>query len=90
MRDRELRKLQIRHFAEKLQPIYEVLDWRWDDIGVPTVAHLETAIEDIIEKLKSSTGNDFVYNQGLVAEYKYLGGMVMLICELRIPGIEID
>lgn len=39
---------KIYKFAEKVQPIYSLIDWKWRNEGVPTVEQIVSTVKSLI------------------------------------------
>jgi len=55
---------EIHKFAVKIQPVYELLDWKWHD-GIPTVRRIEKCLQSLAKGFtkdisSSSTGGLFI------------------------------
>ena len=55
----EKEQIAFRKFAEKIQPVYELLKWTWHEEKVsPTVEQLTNLLIELLQDLRKNGGND--------------------------------
>ncbi len=57
----------VRKFAERVQPIYTLLNWEWggDFVVVPTVEIIEERISDLISQIREAGDTWYLGRGGL-------------------------
>lgn len=55
-------------FAEKIQPVYALLDWTWCSDTPPTVKEIAESLEEYVLYLKAHKETSWIGSGGLFAE----------------------
>lgn len=90
---RQLRD-QIDAFAERVQPIYEMLNWTWTSITpdgspkVPQVENIRAVLEQLVASLESllrkNSEKPVASTGGLTARGEYSGGLLNAYIEFTV------
>jgi len=73
-------------FAARIQPIYDLLDWRWGlnpSLSVPTVARIESCLRHLIARLRETV--DASLDTAWLGRWVQTGGL-KVTCGLDVLG----
>jgi hypothetical protein len=67
-------RARVYSFAEKIQPLYELLDWKWYDCGIPTVEDIYEKTQELITRFKEQ--DEYTTTAGIMIKKEYDEGML--------------